>query len=220
MAEDVLVNIEIDSKKAERGIDGLNSRLKENARQTRKLEEELRRLEQEYKAIAAAASKLPSSQVTKLEKEFKKLDRATNSANKQFEKTGDKVGLVGDKIKDLGESGDAFINGAITTSVIAFQKQLQTLGSVLIKGSKSFFAVAISVGALDNALIKIGTGVIRLVEGSLRDAPAAFEAAKDKVNQTVLSIQKNMQLFIEKTREVFSRLAGAGKPVIDIFKNI
>ena len=120
-AENLLVNIDIETKSAKRGVDDLNKSLSENTKQTKEIQKELKRLEKEYKSIATAVKKLPAKDVDKLNKEVTRAEKATRKLSDQFDKTDTKMRKVKERTI---ETTDAF--ALLGASILAF-KNLEPL---------------------------------------------------------------------------------------------
>ena len=95
--DDLLFNVEINTKRGKRNVEDLNEALANNTEQAKRIQAELRRLEKEYKSIATAMLKLPKNQLDGMSKEVEKAEVATKELSVQMEKTAEKMDRVADR---------------------------------------------------------------------------------------------------------------------------
>lgn len=115
--EDLLINIDIETKQPRRGVEELNEALSENAKQAKKIQKEIQALEKQYKSIATAIGKLPVSHVDRLNKEVKSNTKAVRNMEDQMQRVGKRIEVVRERTID---ASDAFV--ALTATMLAWGK--------------------------------------------------------------------------------------------------
>jgi len=193
MAEDLLINIDVNTKKGKRGVDDLTKSLKANTKQTIAIQKELKKLEKDYKSIATAAKKLPTKDLEKLDKTTRKMTKATQQLGKQFDKTSKKVSVVKDRISDT----EVAMAGLMSV-LIGFG----TLDAPLRFANR----VVLGANALDNLINKTGP--------ALSTIKHLMSAGFTRLDQSVLHLTKTYQLFIPAMKEQMAVMKGMHGPTI------
>ena len=185
--DDLIVGVEIETKRGKRNVEDLNNALAKNTEQTKKIQEELKRLEKEYKSIATAVKKLPQDQLNKMSREVEKAEAATRDLADQLDKTVGKLDRVADRIDITTEQVVGF--SAVLGTAVAWLGRFQI--AALLAGPIRF------TGQIVNA-----TQAVR----AFKDNVIPF--AKDTARLMTEGVFR-MRLAVTSFTSVFAPLAGA-----------
>lgn len=242
--EDLLVNIEVNTKKGKRGVDDLSKSLKENARQSKAMQKELMKLEKEYKSIATAAKKLPKGEGEKLAKDMKKVTKATDSLGKQFDRTNKRVQKASEGLTDFQEAtlfataaAAGFANlstpikmtGQITNAALAIRKFTTDIKPAIAEaerlGKKGIMRLRLSYRLLEKAAKAFLPAVreqIQLMKG-VQLATVRTGDFLDKFRRGLFALgngSKDLNRGMKGLVESFHALHAQGKRVTLLFRTI
>jgi len=210
--EDLIANIELDTSKSVDNIDMLNDRLRQNAKQTRAIEKELKKLEKEYKSIATAVKKVPVKEIDRLSKQVKKSDKALTALGGQLEKTSKKMERVRDRT--FGAT-DSFAALAASITVIGSLSAISDFADKIVKATNAIINLNTTLVPTIEKIAKLsGRGLIRLSDGFTKAKITVLSASSALTEQVALfkgigTSTQRTEIFLKRFNETMKSIGSS-----------